>query len=245
MPLHRLAPLAVVLAVALGGARPASAAEVKPDPSTPKGAAAALFKAMQSGDAAAVRPLVVGTDRQVALFQAMVPLTGAFKALETAAVKKFGPEGKQITGGGSATTPAADLEDELEAAQEKIDGDTAELTPKATAAADAGKTAAAAKPPMKLKRVDGVWKVDLASMPTEKLDTPASITLVQKMTGLARDTATEIDDGKYKTVDEAKLAFQQKILPAILQAAAADQAGANTPPPPPAVEEKPKAPEPK
>ncbi|MEZ0266527.1 MAG: hypothetical protein ACAI43_17500 [Phycisphaerae bacterium] len=241
MPLRRLTLLTAVLAVTCAG--PASA-EVKPDPATPKGAAAALFKAMQSGDVAAVRPLVVGSERQVALFEAMIPLTSAFKSLETAAVKKFGPEGRQINGGGSATTPTAELEDELETALEKIDGDTAELTPKPVAATgNAGKTVVA-KPPMKLKKIGETWKVDLASMPTEKLDTPASIALVKSMGSLARDTAKEIDDGKYTTVDEARLAFQQKILPVILQAAAADQATAGAAPPP-VVEEKPKAPEPK
>ncbi|HYE17282.1 MAG TPA: hypothetical protein VEA69_02500 [Tepidisphaeraceae bacterium] len=244
MPLRRFALLTIVLAIACAGTRPASA-EVKPDPSTPKGAAAALFKAMQAGDVAAVRPLVVGSDRQVALFEAMIPLTSAFKSLETAAVKKFGPEGKQINGGGpGAATPTAELEDELETALEKIDGDTAELTPKPVAATgNAGKTVVA-KPPMKLKKIGESWKIDLASMPTEKLDTPASIALVKSMGTLARDTAKEIDDGKYKTVDEARLAFQQKLLPVILQAAAADQAATGAASPPVA-EEKPKAPDPK
>jgi hypothetical protein len=66
--------------------------------------------------------------------------------------------------------------------------------------------------------------------------------MVKAMGGLARDTAKEIEDGKYKTVDEARNAMQQKMLPIILQAAAAGQGGAATTPPP-VVEEKPKTPE--
>jgi len=201
-----------------------SAEEIKADPATPKGAAVAMFKAMEAGDVAAAKKLATGNEKQLGLLDSMVPLMNGFKTLEISAVKKFGDDGKKILqGDAGGPGPSLDIEKELTGAKEEIAGETATITPTG---------ADSSKQPMKFKKVDGSWKIDLASMPTEGLDNPAAMTMVKAMGGLARDTAKEIDDNKYKTVEEAKTAMQQKMLPIILQAAAANQGGAAVPPPP-------------
>ncbi|HEY7119994.1 MAG TPA: hypothetical protein VH475_25625 [Tepidisphaeraceae bacterium] len=183
------------------------AEDVKPDASTPKGAAKAFFKAMETGDAQAARSLASGSEKQLAMLDLLVPVVSSFKQLENAAVKKWGEEGrKQLAQGPGAG--GFDFEKELQAAKEDVSGDTATITSANTAQQ---------KEPMKLKKIDGKWKIDMSTLPSEGLDNPQAGKMLKAMSDAARSTATEIDQGKYESAAKAKEAMGQKILPVLLQ----------------------------
>src|SRR5258706_9063886 len=150
--LRRLASLLALAALML--INQPTFADDKPDASTPKGAASAFFKAMETGDAAAARAMATGNDKQLAILDILVPVVHGFKQLEIAAVKKWGDEGRKTLSQGQGAS-SFDFTEQLKTAKEEITGETATITP-----ANAGDDK---KDPMKLKKVDGKWKLDMAS----------------------------------------------------------------------------------
>src|SRR5881275_1187797 len=104
-------------------------AEDKPaDPSTPKGAASAFFKAMETGDAAAARAMATGDEKQLAVLDDLVPVVHGFKQLEIAARKKWGDEGLKTLAQGQGGPGSFDLTEQLKTAREEITGETATIT---------------------------------------------------------------------------------------------------------------------
>ena len=86
-------------------------------------------------------------------------------------------------------------------------------------------------PPMKLKKVDGNWKVDLSSLPKENMDQMMKV--IPSISKAFTELATEITAGKYKTAMEAKDAMGQKMLAAMMSA---NPGAIGAPPAPPAPE---------
>ena len=84
----------------------------------------------------------------------------------------------------------------VDEAEEKIDGDKATLTPKTGT-------------PIKLKKVDGDWKVDGSELPAASAG--AAGAMFDNMAKAAKETTDDINAGKYKTAAEAKTAFSQKM----------------------------------
>jgi len=209
----RRLPAFLAICAAFAFAAPTTArAEDKVDASTPKGAATGFFKAMERGDVAAAKAMAVGNEKQLGLLDTLVPVVQGFKQLENAAVKKWGEEGrKALTQQGGAGS--LDFNEQLKNAREDVTGDTATITP-----VDAKDTK---KDPMKLKKVEGKWKLDMASIPAEGIDDPSTTKILKAMGEVARSTATEIDAGKYADPAAAKKAMSEKILPLIIGAAGA------------------------
>ena len=108
----------IVLSIIGVIALPARAADA-PDLSTPKKAAIAFAKGVESGDMTVVKATAIGTDSQYKLVEAIIGLIGANKELRTAAVDKFGEEGKQIT-----NDDLSNLSKQLEQADETINDDS-------------------------------------------------------------------------------------------------------------------------
>ena len=101
-----------------------------------------------------------------------------------------------------------DFEKQLKASAEKIEGDTATIT---------SANPEQQREPMKLKKVDGKWKVDMSSMKADNMDNPQTAKMLQVMSDAAKATATEVEQGKYTSAEEAKKAMGQKIIPALMQ----------------------------
>jgi hypothetical protein len=183
------------------------------DDSTPKGAAEAFFKALEAGDAAKAKSLASGDPKQMELLDNLVPLVGNFKKMEQAAVKKFGDEGKKLlSNGGSASF---DIESQMKDAKVEETGDTATITP-AKKEKEEGKNS----DPMKLKKVSGKWKIDMAAMPNaEQMDNPQAKKMFGAMSDAAKAMTVDIEAGKFKTVADAQQGFQQKMLAAMMSAA--------------------------
>src|SRR4051812_30669648 len=70
-------------------------ADDAPDAASPKGVAAAFFKAMETGDAAAAKTMATGSDKQLSVLDVLVPMVQGFKQLENSAAKKWGEEGRK------------------------------------------------------------------------------------------------------------------------------------------------------
>jgi hypothetical protein len=205
MLLRRLALAALALCATVAFNRPTFAQDIAAD--SPKGAAQQFFKAMESGDATAAKTVATGSDKQLAMLDLLVPVISGFKQLENAAVKKWGEDARKTlsqNGGGAGL----DFEKQLKASTEKIDGDNATIT---------SSNPEQQREPMKLKKVNGKWKVDMSSMPAENMDNPNTAKMLRLMSDAAKATATEVDQGKYATADEAKKAMGQKIIPALMQ----------------------------
>jgi hypothetical protein len=187
-------------------------ADEKPDALTPRHAAESFCKALENGDVAGAKSLAVGTQKQLAVLETIAPFVQAFKQLENAAFKKWGEEGRrQLTA--STSGPARfDVFDRLKTDREEIIGDSATLVTTDPKADD--------KSPMKLKKVDGQWKMDLGSVQDEGMDDPKNVKIFKSMTEIAKTTAAEIEKGKYADIASVKQAMGQKILAAMGVAAA-------------------------
>ena len=165
------------------------------DLSTPKSAAKSFGEALQNGDAAGVRDASLNGKPE--LVDGMCNMMKSTKALHDAAVAKFGPDGESLGMG-----KQADFTKQLENAKVEENGDSATIT------ASDGK-------PVTLKKADGDWKVDFASMPA--MDAALKmLPMMAKMATANQDLADEIEAGKYATAAEAKKAYGQKMMSAFV-----------------------------
>jgi hypothetical protein len=180
------------------------------DLSTPQAAAKAFSQAVFTGDVdgAKAAAMTSSPDEEKSL-EMIVQLRGAQKKMVDAAVAKFGDEGKSLYqqggrgggGGGNAPAPATSVEEiakRIDDADVKTEGDTATVTPKE------GR-------PTHLKKSGSDWKVDMSQMEglTRLAQNPDMVDTMQKM---YTELASDIDAGKYKSVDEARTAMREKMM---------------------------------
>jgi hypothetical protein len=175
-----------------------------PDKEEIKKAANAFATALAGGDAAAAKAACIGAEAETALVEDMIGLMNAVKKLRKAGGDKFGDAGASLAP--EQRGPGEDLARELNAADVKIDGENATITSKSDK-----------EEILKLKRVDGKWKIDLGAMPNKEEMLKAG-PVIRTMAKAANDTAAEIAAGKFKTADEAKAALA-KMFPALVGAA--------------------------
>jgi hypothetical protein len=225
--LRRFAP-ALALCFALFAAPTLVRAD---DASDVRDTAQKFFKAMEAGNAADAKAMATGTDKQLALLDTLVPVVSAFKDLEKSAVKKWGEEGRKTLTQGQGGANAFNFEEEIKKAKVNVEGQSATIIPESQKPEDK-------KEPMKLKKVENKWKLDMGSIPSEGLDDPNATKMLKAMAEVAKSTATEIDQGKYQSAAAAKEAMGQKILPLILGAGAGGPGGPGATPPQPQAEPK-------
>jgi hypothetical protein len=191
----------------------------KPDLSSPKSAAMAFGTALVAGDSAGVKAATVGTEEEYKMVDAISMMVSSMKKLNDAADAKFGKDN-----GISQPNAGMDITKEIETSEIKVDGDVATVDKK-----DKNDK----NPPMKLKKIDGNWKVDLSSLPKENMDQMMKV--IPSISKAFTELATEITAGKYKTAMEAKDAMGQKMLAAMMSA---NPGALGAPPAPPAPPEK-------
>lgn len=182
---------------------PARAAETgaadKVDFSDPKPVAVAFAKAMVAGDAKAVRATAVGTDEEFKTVEALGAIFPAIKKFKAACDAKFGPDNLLSKNMAAGQDPAA----EVEKSDVKVDGDTATVT---------NKNKPDEKEPMKLKKVEGKWKVALSSMGKDAGGIAKKAPAVAKVFG---DAAADIEAGKYQNAQDAMLGLAPKMAEAM------------------------------
>lgn len=167
---------------------------------------AAFGKAVENGDAAGAKALTVSDPTSDKMLDALIPVSGAMKKLNDAAVEKFGEAGKSLAGNNSDSFDLAKSMKDLEV---KETGDTAEAV----------NTKKPKDKPLKMKKVDGKWKIDFASVMggENAAQMEQALPMIKGMATAANEGADEIKAGKYKTVDEAKQALGTKLLGAMMQ----------------------------
>jgi hypothetical protein len=155
--------------------------------------AKAWATAVMAGDAAGVKSHSTGTEAQIAHWEAMSKMIGAFQKLGDAAKAKYGEEGAAM----SRMMRKPDFSQFEDQANIEVNGNEATITGHAK---DQSK--------MHLKKDGGEWKVDLASMnDVAKMDDKR----LAGMSEAASTTASEITDGKYATYRDAMIAFGRKM----------------------------------
>jgi len=192
---HRFVWVVFVWALAASWASGAN-----PDLASPKKAATAFALALQKGDFATVRSVTTGQESDYKLMQSVATMTEAANKVQNALVSKFGEEGKKI-GAGISTGDPQKIPQDIAASEERVSGDAALIIMK-------GSTEAAA---IRLTRVDGDWKVDLAHYPAkETLAQQASS--FEPMSKLFTQIAADISGGKYRSALEAGQDISQRTM---------------------------------
>ncbi|HEY2585624.1 MAG TPA: hypothetical protein VGI81_07665 [Tepidisphaeraceae bacterium] len=214
------------LAVGSGPATAPAAADL----STPFKAAQALDAAIRAGDASAIRAAT--TDATEGDYRALESYSAFIRSTENlrdAAVAKFGAGARSAalnipTGKGAWDTEAA--------VETKIDGDTAVLLARANR-----------QPIQKLKKRDGLWRVDLGQSMgrTQLAEHAAQWRAVAKVMDR---TAGEITDGQYASASDASAALRSAMQPVTSPASGDLTLARGTPSKVSAVESPPKSPVP-
>jgi hypothetical protein len=220
---HRFAA-AVLAAMLLGSVAMTSARaaeKVKVDLSTPKASATTFLKALGAGDVDAAKAASSGNKEQMKYLEAVTSMFSGISRYEQAAKKAFpqDPNTTTVAKGMSDAVAGADALARIEKGKETITGQTASILP-AEDAPKPGDPPLAPKDPnakvetIRLKQVDGQWKLDLDSQfqqeEMRRQNPEDMIKFGQSIEGVAAD----IEAGKYKTSLEAQAAFMKVIMEA-------------------------------
>ena len=189
------------------------------DQSSPKQAAISFAKALEAGDSDAAKKLVIGSDQEKQIIDGYVEFTSATKKLREAVTKRFPDKADEVLGPGMSVDPSKALEN----AEVKEEGDTATILKPGDA-------------PMALKRSDGKWVIDLtqtlkpSTQPALSQNLDQTVQMLKSWAGVYRETAGEIDEGKYTAPAEASEALKVKLMAVIRGSTTAPTDGAATQP---------------
>lgn len=187
LPMWVLAGLSLVIA----GCEPSE------DYSTPKSAVKSLYYSLALDKPENAKGAVVD-QIQADVVVELKDLLKSVLAAQDAAVEKFGKPGKGVSGG----LPSLD---DIDAAQQTVEGDKAEL-----AVTGMGKK-------LKLRRIAGKWKVDafsLLGINPPNADTARK--MITAATEAVRDVSAKIKAGHYKSAEEAQVALDMQVKLAVL-----------------------------
>ena len=177
------------------------------DLTTPISAVRTMFAAVETADGSALRDsFFAADDAQRDLITAYAELIVATRHLRDAARDKFAPDNApapnpaMVRDGTIPGSPAPEDQQQLDGAQVQIDGDTATVQ-------------LPNRPqPIKLRRSDNAWRIDLADYASVQPAQLSEQTQVNHDLAAAFDEETdEINAGKYASAQEAESAIQQKI----------------------------------
>lgn len=174
----------LLMLVVLGGCGPGE------DYSSPKSAARTFYIALVRGNAEMAKAAVADV-RQQQVLEEMRGLLEGILAAQQAAVAQFGQSGNQVSGG------LPSLED-LEQAQERIEGESAVLSSPGEGAMQ-----------VHLRKVGGSWKVDLFA--TFAMSPESAQSTLRSAAKAIEPVAQEIKSGRYKTAEEAEGALRRSL----------------------------------
>jgi hypothetical protein len=204
---RRIILAAMLLATGSGGlaqqTRPTTAPAA--DGTTPRGTLRLLNTAMSQGDVAAIKRLFIATTAaEVRMVEADAEMAAALADFRRAAAKAFGEDGAKVVTGDTGVGAAESIA-RINAADIAITGDTAIVTyPDQT------------ESPFVLKKVAGRWRVPVSQLgkPLEKaaLDQRLADLAVQR--DVLRELTDRITKGKFADADQAREAWQTRILQA-------------------------------
>ncbi|MEP6757072.1 MAG: hypothetical protein ABJA67_16315 [Chthonomonadales bacterium] len=162
-----------------------------PDLSTPEKAVKEFAIALDTGNLELAKSVCLVAPDSERMIASLVPLSKAMRELREVAKAKFGKDAGNLANG-------EDVSSQIARSKIKIMDDEATCIP----------TTGTTKNSIKLKKVDGKWKVDVKSMTTQSNATPENLknmeTLFKVMAASASDTAAAIKAGKFKNANEAQ-----------------------------------------
>jgi len=167
------------------------------DYSTPKSAVKSFYVSVIRGDGSSARENVV-EPAQVQMVDDARTLIVEVRAFRRAAIERFGDKKGDDVSGGLPT-----LQD-IEEANEKIDGDNALLATKN------------GKASLKLRKIGNNWKVDLLSILPIRTDAETARRIFAKAAAAAHELAAQIRAGAFLTPEDADQALKGKIITIIL-----------------------------
>lgn len=138
--------------------------------------------------------MAVAGDQDGQIIDALAAMVGGMRKAADAAATRWGDAGREVWG-----SPSADLQKSFAEATEKIDGDTATVI------------ARGEKDPMRLRKVDGGWKIDMSALPN-RAEVVRSLPMFQAMASAASHAADEIARGRFANPDEARQALNHSIM---------------------------------
>lgn len=166
-----------------------------------KAAGKAFVEALNKADGAEAHKYVYSDENSAKFVDTIIDITVAHKKLTDAAVDKFGDAGKDIAGAGMGARSPIEIQKNLDDAEVDVHGDMAVMTPKT------GK-------PVNCKKDGGQWKIDFSDMANNP-QLAVLLPMMGKIATAMTETAGEIKDGKYKTLEEAKMGYRMKMAAAV------------------------------
>jgi len=162
------------------------------DLSSPKQAAKTLFQALYDNDTTKAKACVMSGAANETAVEIAARVSSSMRKASDAIFKKFGQTLKDPSG--KPVNPNNINPKEIDDGTEEINGDTAKLI------------LGASQKTLDLKRIDGQWKVDLRTM-FHLPDDPALLakarTMLDAMSQAADDVASDVEQDRYKTANEA------------------------------------------
>jgi hypothetical protein len=211
-----LAATVLICAISLANAGCANQPPAQPTTplnlSTPADAAMTFVRAIGQGDAASAKAASLGTEQQKYWVVALAGMIDGLRQVDRALLKHFGAAAERIDIDlRDALRPLAEhAEAEVSAATFPEQGDEASLVP-------AGHLLSIQVPyAVLLRRENGLWKVDLPAVYANKPQlatalNPSEMNILVKAGQELRQVAKEISAGKYKTLDAARSAINERM----------------------------------
>lgn len=174
------------------------------DASTPKGALKVYSNAIQTGDARTLRNCILTENPlEENAADTAVKLNVAMQHFIRAAYDRFGEAeaDKYQIGGNAIKAPLMPIRN-IDKLNLKIDGDQAVLT-----IPDRVNS-----PELKLRKVNGVWKLYIGQLIPQVAQAPAVIPVLNAMAKECEATAQDIRAGHFRTAEEAAAVMKIRIL---------------------------------
>lgn len=211
MPMNLRAWVAVGSLALLAAMNWAAAQQTPPatspafDASTPRAALRTLSIAMRDGDVPTIKRLFLAASvADAKMVEADAEMAAALADLRRSAVAAYGAQGAKTVTGDAATASAESLA-RIDAADVSVARDTATVTYRDEK-----------ESPHVLKRVEGEWKVPVAELgkPLDQAALDQRLSDLSVQNAVVREIIRGIKDHKYATPEQAREAWQTRILQA-------------------------------
>jgi hypothetical protein len=184
---------------------------VEADFNTPKGAFRTYTKALAEGDSKTLKEAVIASDKHLQLLDSQVAYTPVERKFNAAVVKSYPVAAKELA------DPSQEMLKAIDTADVKVSGESATLVTRLSTE------------PVKLKKVDNKWKLDLISM--YDTDNIEEVMMFRKaLADVMADMLPDVEAGKYKSFDEVKNTLEMRVkMRAALQQSDAPDGAATRP----------------
>lgn len=175
------------------------------DASTPRAALRTLSLAMRDGDVATIkRSFLAANPAEAKMVEADAEMSAALADLRRAAVAAFGEQGAKTITGDTAAGSAESLA-RIDGADITSTGDTATVTYRDEK-----------QSPFILRRIEGEWKIPVSELgkPLDKAALDQRLSDLSIQTAVVRDIIKSIQSHKFATPEQAREAWQTRILQA-------------------------------